>query len=80
MFLLFSQLKIKALQTCKSVFSKHSSSVSSVHFIHALGPEVVEVVRACGEGDGDVGVAMEAAQVLEQLLVSTPDDKCKFTD
>ena len=64
---------MKALQTCKSVFSKHASSPASVLFIHNLGTDVVELVRVCGKGEMEVVV--EATQVLEALLADTPTTK-----
>ena len=50
-------------------------SVTSTHFIHALGPEVVRVV----EGEvRDAGVVVEATQVLETLLDLTPEQSSEY--
>lgn len=50
-------------------------SVTSTHFIHALGPEVVRVV----EGEvKDAGVVVEATQVLETLLDLTPEQSSEY--
>lgn len=59
---------------CKSLFAM-KESVTSTHFIHTLGPEVVRVV----EGEvRDAGVVVEATQVLETLLDLTPEQSSKF--
>lgn len=78
------QLQLKVLQTCKSLFQRQDSSEVNVHFIHALGPEIVRLMEACapgstGTGGGgggarpDSAVVIEASQVLETLLAITAE-------
>ena len=50
----------------------------NVHFIHALGPEVVRLVEECGASttmgrSPDPTVVIEASQVLETLLAMTAE-------
>ena len=77
------QLQLKALQTCKSLFQRQDPLEVNIHFIHALGPEVVRLV----EGDGasttpgrrpDPTVVIEASQVLETLLAMTSEANSKI--
>ncbi len=75
-----SQLQLKALHTCKSLFNGHASSPTNVHFIHRLGPEVVRLVEGCGTGgEGQLEVMTEATQALELLLEATPTAKSEFS-
>lgn len=50
----------------------------NIHFIHALGPEVVRLVEECGASTmtgrkPDPTVVIEASQVLETLLAMTAE-------
>ena len=75
------QLQLKALQTCKSLFQKQDPSEVNVHFIHALGPEIVRLVESNGTNSTGNGqrapteppVVIEASQVLETLLSLTAE-------
>ena len=71
---LLLQLQLKALQTCKSLFLKQDPSEMNIHFIHALGPEVVRVVEECTSGC-EPSVVVEATNVLDALLDGTPETK-----
>ena len=65
----FHQLQLKALQTVRSVFQTSDEAVRNP-FLHALGPEVVQLA----EGEAEpVAVVIEALQVLEALLELTPE-------
>jgi hypothetical protein len=77
---LLSQLQLKALQTCKSLFQKQDPSEVNIHFIHALGPEIVRLVESSGTSRGngrrapaEPPVVIEASQVLETLLSLTAE-------
>ena len=73
------QLQLKVLQTCKLIFLSQENELS-VHFIHALGPEVVRLVEEGVRGEeGDSVVIVEATQVLEGLLDATPEEKSEFS-
>ena len=75
----YNQLQVKALHTCKSLFSSHASNPTSVHFIHKLGPEVVKLVQGCGlQREGSLEVMTESSQILELLLEATPTAKSEF--
>ncbi len=73
------QFHMKTLQACKLLFLGSKSNLS-VHFIHALGPEVVRLVEdgLSGREKIEVGVVIEATKILESLLDQTPDDQSKL--
>ena len=77
------QLQLKALQTCKSLFQRQDPLEVNIHFIHALGPEVVRLVEGCGASTTpgrrpDPTVVIEASQVLETLLAMTAEANSKI--
>ena len=56
----------------------------NIHFIHALGPEVVKLVECYGSSSASSGrpepvVIIEASQVLETLLAMTADANSEFS-
>ena len=68
------QLQVRGLQSCRAIFLYCHGNSGNAHFIHALGPEVVELVEAGVRGGvKDAGVIVEAMQVLETLLDLTAD-------
>ena len=83
--IIIMQLQLKALQTCKSLFQKQDPSEVNVHFIHALGPEIVRLVENSGTSTGnrwgapaEPPVIIEASQVLETLLSLTAEANSEF--